>query len=184
MIDSLTGSQETNGKGDGTPLQYSCLENPRDGGAWWAAVYGVTRSWTRLKWLSSSSSRNQDWSFSQQALQEHCGPDKKVSNHSRKKQKPRAGMDWVLDNSKILLFQLFPSPEHGLMDFFSINKSAVCSSRGQLGLDQRTFAGVNMTWGYPWLLLGAFAQCIHSLKARISTSPEFFWQGCPNQQAE
>ena len=38
------------------PLQYSCLENPRDGGAWWAAVYGVTQSWTRLKRLSSSSS--------------------------------------------------------------------------------------------------------------------------------
>ena len=40
----------------GTPLQYSCLENPRDGGAWWAAVYGVAQSWTRLKRLSSSSS--------------------------------------------------------------------------------------------------------------------------------
>ena len=38
------------------PLQYSCLENPRDGGAWWAAIYGVTQSWTRLKRLSSSSS--------------------------------------------------------------------------------------------------------------------------------
>ena len=38
------------------PLQCSCLENPRDGGAWWAAVYGVTQSRTRLKWLSSSSS--------------------------------------------------------------------------------------------------------------------------------
>ena len=36
-------------KGDGTPLQYCCLENPRDGGAWWAALYGVTQSWTRLK---------------------------------------------------------------------------------------------------------------------------------------
>ena len=36
-------------------LQYSCLENPRDGGAWWAAVYGVAQSWTRLKRLSSSS---------------------------------------------------------------------------------------------------------------------------------
>ena len=43
-------------EGDGTPLQYSCLENPRDGGAWWAAVYGVAQSWTRLKRLSSSSS--------------------------------------------------------------------------------------------------------------------------------
>ena len=43
------------GESDGTPLQYSCLENPVDGGAWWAAVYGVTQSWTRLKRLSSSS---------------------------------------------------------------------------------------------------------------------------------
>ena len=39
------------------PTQYSCLENPRDGGAWWAAVSGVTQSRTRLKRLSSSSSR-------------------------------------------------------------------------------------------------------------------------------
>ena len=45
------------GEGNGNPLQCSCLENPRDGEAWWAAVYGVTQSWTRLKWLSSSSSK-------------------------------------------------------------------------------------------------------------------------------
>ena len=44
------------GEGNGNPLQCSCLENPRDGGAWWAAVYGVTQSRTRLKQLSSSSS--------------------------------------------------------------------------------------------------------------------------------
>ena len=42
------------------PTQHSCLENPRDGGAWWAAVYGVTQSRTRLKWLSSLSSRTWD----------------------------------------------------------------------------------------------------------------------------
>ena len=36
------------GEGNGTPLQYSCLENPMDGGAWWAAVHGVTKSWTQL----------------------------------------------------------------------------------------------------------------------------------------
>ena len=41
------------GKGNGNPLQCSCLENPRDGGAWWAAVSGVAQSRTRLKWLSS-----------------------------------------------------------------------------------------------------------------------------------
>ena len=44
------------GEGNGDPLQCSCLENPRDGGAWWAAVYGVAQSWTRLKQLISSSS--------------------------------------------------------------------------------------------------------------------------------
>ena len=44
------------GEGNGNPLQCSCLENPREGGAWWAAVYGVTQSQTRLKRLSSSSS--------------------------------------------------------------------------------------------------------------------------------
>ena len=44
------------GEGNGNPCQYSCLENPRDGGAWWAAVYGVAQSRTRLTWLSSSSS--------------------------------------------------------------------------------------------------------------------------------
>ena len=44
------------GEGNGSPLQCSCLENPRDRGAWWAAVYGVTHSRTRLKRLSSSSS--------------------------------------------------------------------------------------------------------------------------------
>ena len=45
------------GEGNGNPLQCSCLENPSDGGAWWAAVYGVTQSRIPLKWLNSSSSR-------------------------------------------------------------------------------------------------------------------------------
>ena len=44
------------GEENGKLLQCSCLENPRDGGAWWAAVYAVAQSRTRLKWLSSSSS--------------------------------------------------------------------------------------------------------------------------------
>ena len=46
------------GEGNGNPLQCSCLENPRDGGDWWAAVSGVAQSQTRLKQLSSSSSKN------------------------------------------------------------------------------------------------------------------------------
>ena len=44
------------GEGNGNPLQCSCLESPRDGGAWWAAVYRIAQSRTRLKRLSSSSS--------------------------------------------------------------------------------------------------------------------------------
>ena len=54
------------GEGNGNPLQCSCLENPRAGGAWWAAVYGVTQSRTRLKRLSSSKGRTwkkQSWRF-------------------------------------------------------------------------------------------------------------------------
>ena len=49
------------GEGNGNPLQYSCLEKPRDGRAWWAAVSAVTQSQTRLKRLSSSSSKDKDF---------------------------------------------------------------------------------------------------------------------------
>jgi len=46
------------GEGNGNPLQCSCLENPRDGGAWWAAIYGVAQSWTRLKRLIKQASKS------------------------------------------------------------------------------------------------------------------------------
>ena len=52
-------SNQDKREGNGNPLQCSCLENPRDGGACWAAVSGVAQSWTRLKWLSSSSKTKQ-----------------------------------------------------------------------------------------------------------------------------
>ena len=57
------------GEGNGNPLQCSCLENPRDGGAWGAAVYGVPQSRTRLKRLSSSSSSLKKFFFSQVMLE-------------------------------------------------------------------------------------------------------------------
>ena len=51
------------GEGNGNPLQCSCLENPRDGEAWWAAVYGVTQSRTQLKRLCSSSSSSSEGKY-------------------------------------------------------------------------------------------------------------------------
>ena len=45
---SIPGSGRSPGEGNGTPLQYSCLENSMDGGAWWATVHGVAKSQTRL----------------------------------------------------------------------------------------------------------------------------------------
>ena len=50
------------GEGNGNPLQCSCLENPRDGGAWWAVVYVVAQGWTQLKRCSSSSSNLKKYS--------------------------------------------------------------------------------------------------------------------------
>ena len=49
---SIPGSGRSPVEGLGNPLQYSCLENPMDRGAWWATVHGVTKSWTRMKRLS------------------------------------------------------------------------------------------------------------------------------------
>ena len=51
----MTNLDRIFGEGKGNPLQCSCLENPRDGEAWWAAIYGAAQSWTQLKRLSSSS---------------------------------------------------------------------------------------------------------------------------------
>ena len=45
-LDSIPGSERSPGEGNGNPLQYSCLENPMDGGAWRATVHGITKSWT------------------------------------------------------------------------------------------------------------------------------------------
>ena len=59
-MDSTPGFGRSPGIGNGNPLWYSCLENPRDRGAWWAAVYGVSQSRTWLKRLSSSCKRGRD----------------------------------------------------------------------------------------------------------------------------
>ena len=66
------------GEGNGNPLQCSCLENPSDGGAWWAAIYGVAQSWTRLKRLSSSSSSRR-----QEEAMSETEPQSRSWTHSR-----------------------------------------------------------------------------------------------------
>ena len=60
------------GEGNGNPLQCSCLENPRDGGAWWAAVYGVAQSQTWLKRCSSSSSSSSKYQSQESELKQSC----------------------------------------------------------------------------------------------------------------
>ena len=78
------------GEGNGNPLQCSCLENPRDRGAWWTAIYGVAQSQTRLKQLSSSSSSD--------AMRPSVG--KKKKKKQRQKTAPTAW--WTLMQYRIL----------------------------------------------------------------------------------
>jgi len=96
------------GEGNGNPLQCSWLENPRDRGAWWAAVYGVAQSRTRLKRLNSSSSillwywcYNHDYHFTSKET-----GSQRLSNGKKKKKKKQ---NWDLKlgfNSNTLSFKL------------------------------------------------------------------------------
>ena len=61
------------GEGNGNPLQCSCLENPRDGGAWWAAVYGVAQSRRWLKWLSIALQVRLPWWLRRKSVCLQCG---------------------------------------------------------------------------------------------------------------
>ena len=58
------GQEDPPGEGNGNPLQYSCLENPMHGGAWWATVHGVTKSWTRLSEFTNTTTTSQGYGFS------------------------------------------------------------------------------------------------------------------------
>ena len=83
------------GEGNGNPLQCSCLENPRERGAWLAAIHGVAQSWTRLKWLSSSSSMIECLEMN------HFRESKKEKK--RKKKKESAGISgfWLISCSEV-----------------------------------------------------------------------------------
>ena len=103
------------GEGNGNPLQCSCLENLRDGGTWWAAVSGVTQSRTRLKRLSSSSSRglvkymsvswnarDPDAGSAQDQGQVGCGVRPVVSFTTLCSQSPIAELDLVQSGPSII----------------------------------------------------------------------------------
>ena len=79
------------GEGNGNPLHCSCLENPRDGGAWWADVYGITQSWTRLKRLSSSSSSRTRYSSWTLAVNETCLSSWSLQSHEFEKTENKQG---------------------------------------------------------------------------------------------
>ena len=75
------------------PTPVSCLENPRDGGAWWAAIYGVAQSWTRLKRLSSSSSSSRKLKV---VIKNYCPATKWVKFHSCRSIEVRASLNWYM----------------------------------------------------------------------------------------
>ena len=91
-------------KGNGNPLQCSCLENPRDGGAWWAAVYGVTQSRTRLRRLSSSNSRQ--WPI---GIHPWC---RDSAVHTSK-------LDWVCNRENLLSLCWRPNGLLGITNWFT-----------------------------------------------------------------
>ena len=62
-LGSIPGLGRSPGEGNGNPLQYSCLENPVDRGAWWATIYRVTQSWTQLKRFSTHACTDTHYIF-------------------------------------------------------------------------------------------------------------------------
>ena len=82
------------GEGNGNPLQCSWLENPRDSGAWWAAICGVAQSRTRLKRLSSSSSSNQ------QGKRLLCMFKQRCNSLDFSHEQPRLGLPWWLSGKE------------------------------------------------------------------------------------
>ena len=96
------------GEGNGNPLQCSCLENPRDGGAWWGAVHGVAESWTRLKWLSSSRDKCK-WT-SQYISQASNFKNTQCVNIQSVLLKSKYTINW----DKVVCYQLGSSQQHPL----------------------------------------------------------------------
>ena len=92
---SIPGSERSPGEGNSNPLQYSCLENPMDRGAWWATVHGVAKSRT---WLSDFTSTSQKLQSSGQILRSRQTRWLETTQHTKTKQ------FWLSDNYKTRKF--------------------------------------------------------------------------------
>ena len=104
------------GEGNGNPLQCSCLENPRGRGAWWAAVYGVAQSRTRLKWLSSSSNEKEGRTDIRQELPASVqGKIPQLSLHSTQSGWGRSAQISALASCWIQLLLVSPNLVMGLL---------------------------------------------------------------------
>ena len=116
------------GEGIGNPLQYSCLENPRDRGAWWASVYGVARSQTQLMRLSSSSGA--------------CRPQDGVASGTTTRegvQSHPSAYSWTKALlSKALLTRARPSFYHPVPPVKKLREISASSTRGQIEEARRT----------------------------------------------
>ena len=97
---SIPGSGRSPGGGHGNPLQYSCLENPMDRGTWWVTVHGVSKSWTRLKRLSTHARRRNTgrvhltdrWCEEVQVI--HCGQDLGAARDSERNRTAKLSVTW------------------------------------------------------------------------------------------
>ena len=121
------------GEGNSNPAQCSCLENPRDGGAWWAALSGVAQSQTRLKWLRSSSRGNRDhianvWWIIEKAKEFQKKHLLLLMNYI-------IAFDCVNDNNLWKIFQETGIPDHLsclLINLYVVEEAVVTSRRGTI----------------------------------------------------
>ena len=128
------------GEGDGSPLQCSCLENPRGGRAWWAAVSGIAQSRTRLKWLSSSSSSS--------------SPDRQNLNRTME-----WNMDYFFKYGETIVFLLKTFMRAGN---FPLVLPTLLSSMSHTAPQGRLSALMGRRWGWAFVhLVSVFMPFVH-----------------------
>ena len=106
------------GEGNDNPLQYSCLENPRDGGAWWAAIYGVAQSRTRLKRLSSSNSRYREFDFEGEEMNVNSLNSNKNSENQQQRLDTQKN---TINNSHTLMYSISALHNYQTKHFTGMN---------------------------------------------------------------